>query len=141
MDRRWLDDLKQRIRILDYLEQNHWTPCCRSRDRQVGGLCPLHEESKPSFWVHPDKNLFYCHGCGRGGDVIRLVQLWHRVGFREAVARLRGVYGSADVIGDAAMFYAAQLRRFSEAVGYLEQRGIRDQNTIADLGIGYAPGG
>jgi len=35
------------------------------------GLCPLHDDRHPSFLVDPDKNLFYCYGCGRGGDVIR----------------------------------------------------------------------
>jgi len=39
------------------------------------GLCPLHLETRPSFYVNARKNLFYCHGCGRGGDLIRFVEL------------------------------------------------------------------
>ena len=42
------------------------------------GLCPLHADHKPSFLLDPGKNLFYCYGCGRGGDVIRFAELYHR---------------------------------------------------------------
>ena len=45
------------------------------------GLCPLHDDHKPSFLVDPHKNLFYCYGCGRGGDVIRFAELYHQVKF------------------------------------------------------------
>ncbi len=39
------------------------------------GLCPLHEEIRPSFYVNTRKDVFYCHGCGQGGDLIRFIQL------------------------------------------------------------------
>ena len=139
MDRRWLEELKQRISVLDYLKQHHWEPC-RSRGGQVGGLCPLHTETQPSFWVHPTKNLFYCHGCGKGGDVIRLVELWHHLSFHEALHHLRAACGHGDVIADTALFYAQQLPRCSAAMEYLKSRGICDGDTITNLGIGYAPG-
>ena len=42
------------------------------------GLCPLHEESRPSFYVNTRKDVFYCHGCGQGGDLIRFVQFLAR---------------------------------------------------------------
>jgi len=140
MDRRWLEELKQRIRLLDYLKQHQWEPGRRSSAGQVGGLCPLHSETEPSFWVHPGKNLFYCHGCGQGGDVIRLVQLWHHLSFGQALAHLRAVLGHGDVLADVAAFYVSQLPRFPQAMEYLEKRGIHDRDIIADLRIGYAPG-
>src|SRR5579872_2743301 len=126
MDRQWLEEFKQRISILDYLKQSDWEPCCRSRGGQLAGLCPLHTETKPSFWVHPAKNLFYCHGCGRGGDVIRLVELWRQMSFTEALVHLRALSGYEDVVGDTAKFYTAQLSRFPQAMEYLAHRGIRD---------------
>ena len=43
--------------------------------REFVGLCPLHPETRPSFYVNARKNLFYCHGCGQGGDLIRFVEL------------------------------------------------------------------
>jgi DNA primase len=53
------------------------------------GLCPLHSDHKPSFLVDPGQSLFYCYGCGRGGDVIRFAELYHQVKFPQALALLR----------------------------------------------------
>jgi hypothetical protein len=52
------------------------------------GLCPLHSDHKPSFLVDPTKSLFYCYGCGRGGDVIRFAELYHQVKFPQALVLL-----------------------------------------------------
>src|SRR4051812_28763212 len=66
-----LDELKRQILIWDYLQAHDWRPVRQlSRDRWMG-LCPLHQDHHPSFVVDPGKGLFYCYGCGRGGDVIR----------------------------------------------------------------------
>jgi len=140
MDRLWLQEWKRRISLLDYLKSNHWEPSRKTAGGQVGGLCPLHSETQPSFWVHPGKDLFYCHGCGQGGDVIRLVERWHHLSFPDALAHLRAWLGSPDLVAETAAFYRAQLTRFPEAVAYLEKRGIHDRDTIADLRVGYAPG-
>jgi len=42
-------------------------------DRFVG-LCPFHQEKTPSFGISPSKQLYYCHGCGNGGDAIRFIR-------------------------------------------------------------------
>jgi DNA primase len=44
----------------------------------------LDEDHEPSFLVDTDKDLFYCYGCDRGGDVIRFAELYHQVKFSEA---------------------------------------------------------
>src|ERR1044071_851374 len=89
MSRELLDELKRQISLLDYLQAQDWRPARQlSRGRWMG-LCPLHRDRKPSFLVDPNKGLFYCYGCGRGGDVIRFTELYHQVRFPEAVARLR----------------------------------------------------
>ena len=78
MNRQVLDELKQQIPLLEYLQAHDWQPArVLSRGRRMG-LCPLHTDHKPSFLVDPNKNLFYCYGCGRGGDVIRFVELYTR---------------------------------------------------------------
>jgi len=59
-----------------------------SRGRWMG-LCLLHGDRKPSFMVDPNKGLFYCYGCGRGDDVIRVAELYHEVRFPQALALLR----------------------------------------------------
>src|SRR5512147_3264476 len=101
MDRQSVDELKHRLGIVDYLSHYHWEPCRRTPGGQVGGLCPLHTETQPSFWVHPQKNLFFCHGCGRGGDLIRLVELYHGLTFGQALAHLRRHTGGAGLLQDA----------------------------------------
>ena len=83
-----LDELKQQIPLMGYLQAHDWHPARPlSRGRWMG-LCPLHEDHKPSFLVDPNKDLFYCYGCGRGGDVIRFAELYHEVKFPQALALL-----------------------------------------------------
>ena len=141
MNRQALDELKQQIPLLDYLEAHDWRPARRlSRGRWMG-LCPLHDDHKPSFLIDPQKNLFYCYGCRRGGDVIRFAELFHQVGFRHAVALLREWCGVAPLLHQAVDYYRVQLHRHGEAVAYLHQRGIRSPELIDHMRIGYAPGG
>jgi len=52
------------------------------------GLCPFHDDHNPSLSVNPSKNLWQCFGCGAAGDVIRFVELFDQVDFKEAVKRL-----------------------------------------------------
>ena len=85
MSRQTLDELKQQIPLLDYLQAHNWQPARQlSRGRWMG-LCPLHSDHKPSFLVDSTKSLFYCYGCGRGGDAIRFVQDYHQVQFLQAL--------------------------------------------------------
>jgi hypothetical protein len=139
-----LEHLKQRIPLLDYLQQRNWTARRVGAHPEFVGLCPLHSETRPSFYVNADKNLFYCHGCGRGGDLIRLVQLSRNLSFRQSVAYLQQQLSppvDSDVLEKAAAFYQFQLHRHPEAVQYLQKRGLCDPALIEELGIGYAPGG
>jgi DNA primase len=55
---------------------------------QYKGLCPFHAEKTPSFYVTPDKGIFYCFGCQKGGDVITFLREQERLSFSEAVAEL-----------------------------------------------------
>jgi len=59
-----VEALKRRMPLLDYLRQHSWTGHPAGRSELVG-LCPLHEETRPSFYVNTRKDVFYCHGCGR----------------------------------------------------------------------------
>jgi DNA primase len=52
------------------------------------GLCPFHDDHNPSLSINPSTNLWQCFGCGAGGDVIRFVELFDQVEFKEAVNRL-----------------------------------------------------
>ena len=141
MNRRALDELKQQIPLLAYLEAHYWRPARRlSRGRWMG-LCPLHQDGQPSFLVDPCKNLFYCYGCGRGGDVIRFAELYHQVKFLQALEMLCQWRGMAPLLQETAGFYRMQLHRHPEAVAYLHQRGLRAPEVVEHMRIGYAPGG
>jgi DNA primase len=139
-----VERVKRRTPLLDYLRQHNWEGRLTGRSEYVG-LCPLHEESQPSFYVNTRKNVFYCHGCGQGGDLIRFVQLSRGLSFRQSLASLEpGIVPEADssaVLEQAAAFYQQQLDHGPEAMCYLHRRGVRDPALIRELGIGYAPGG
>jgi hypothetical protein len=139
-----LERLKQRIALLEHLQRHNWKPCRAGTRQELIGLCPLHQEVRPSFYVNAHKNLFYCHGCGRGGDLIRFVQLFLNLPFRQSVAHLEQELMPApasQLLEQTLAFYQLQLHRHSEAVRYLEYRGLHDPTIIEGLGIGYAPGG
>ena len=139
-----LERLKQRIPLLEYLQRHNWKPCRAGTRQEFVGLCPLHQESRPSFYVNAAKNLFYCHGCGRGGDLIRFVQIFLDLPFHQTVALLQQELTSAPVsqlLEETAAFYQFQLHRHPETIRYLEQRGLHDPALIEEMGIGYAPGG
>jgi DNA primase len=141
VNRQALDDLKQQIPLMGYLQAHDWQPARPlSRGRWMG-LCPLHEDRQPSFLVDPNQDLFYCYGCGRGGDVIRFAELYHQVKFPQAVAWLRQWRGAEPLLHEVARFYRVQFHRHSKAVAYLYQRGIRSPALIEHMRIGYAPGG
>jgi DNA primase len=139
--RQALDELKQQIPLLDYLRAQNWRAAQRlSRGRWMG-LCPLHGDRKPSFIVDSNKGLFYCYGCGRGGDLIRFAELYHEVRFPQALALLRQWRELAPLLHETIAFFGMQLHRHSEAVIYLQQRGIHSPELIEHMRIGYAPGG
>src|SRR6266852_5692673 len=139
-----LEHLKQRLPLLDYLRRSHWTARHTGTAAEFVGLCPLHRETRPSFYVNARKNLFYCHGCGRGGDLIRFVELSQNLSFRRSVAYLEGFLAPVEhhrVLEPTAAFYQVQLHRHPEAIQYLKKRGLRDPALVQELGLGYAPGG
>jgi DNA primase len=139
-----VEKLKQRLSLLDYLRQQNWAARPAANGAEFVGLCPLHSETHPSFHVNARKSLFYCHGCGQGGDLLRFVQLSRHLPFRESLAYLEQQSAPptdpAAVLEQAATFYQQQLDRYPEALHYLQQRGLHDPALIKQLRIGYAPG-
>jgi DNA primase len=127
----------------------------------VKGLCPFHDEKTPSFNVTPSRGLWYCHGCGEGGDVIKFVQKIDALSFIEAVEKLAGRAGLElryeqggyvpgqeqsqrrrliDAHRSAAEYYAEQLRGpdAEHARKFLLDRGF-ELNDIEEFGVGYSP--
>jgi DNA primase len=130
-------------------------------DRMVG-LCPFHTEKTPSFSVSPSKQMYYCFGCGEGGDTIKFLREIEHLQFAEAVERLAKESGitvryEGDTPADrraasrrqilqraneeATALYHRTLLETPEAAdarAYIQGRGV-DQETAERFGIGYAP--
>ena len=60
-----LERLKLHFSLLEYLQRHNWSGHRAGTQPEFVGLCPLHRDTRPSFYVNARKNLFYCHGCGR----------------------------------------------------------------------------
>ncbi len=135
----------------------------RSSGRHLVGLCPFHDDRRPSLLVYPGSKSWFCFSCDTGGDVIDFVGRMNGTGFRETAARLAesaGVdpvprdavspphrppvpvldEGAAEVIEEACSLYAEQRGRSRKARSYLKRRGI-DEDTASRLRIGFASGG
>ena len=95
-----------------------------TQSRPMDGTVPFARRSQ-SFLVDPNKDLFYCYGCGRGGDVIRFAELYHEVKFPQALALLHQWRGFDAYIARNRTFYRMQLHRHGEAIAYLHERGVR----------------
>lgn len=65
----------------------------KRRGRNFFGLCPFHVEKTPSFSVAPEKQIFHCFGCGRGGNVISFIMEYEKIEFVDAVRQLGKRYG------------------------------------------------
>jgi len=78
--------IKQALRILDYAET--LTKLTTRDGRFYHGLCPVHDETRPSFYVDTERGFFGCHSCGKFGDVINLYALVHDVELPEAISQL-----------------------------------------------------
>ena len=120
------------------------------------GLCPFHREKTPSFHVDRDKGLFYCFGCGVGGDVFKFLTLTERFTFPEAVEHVAGRVGIElprkkkgsrendrdqllDALDDASLaFHQALKWTPNTADDYLTQRKV-PREIIEKYGFGYAP--
>jgi DNA primase len=143
-----LERLRQQFPLLEYLQRHNWTGHRAGTRPEFVGLCPLHRETHPSFSVNTNKNLFYCYGCGQGGDLIRFVELFQHLSFRQGVAHLKqelaalaSSRSTSELLAHAAAFYQLELHRYPQAVQYLGRRGLQDSALLEELGLGYAPGG
>jgi len=124
------------VSLLDYLRRQGWKPSRDDGREEVPGLCPLHRETQPSFYVNRRKELFYCHGCKRGGGLAQL-RKWLE---GQALSQVRVSSDPARLLEDTYRFYQSQLSTSPEAQVYLRQRGIYDSRIIESMRIGYTPG-
>lgn len=157
----FIDDLLDRLDIVDVVDSR---VKLKKSGKNYSACCPFHDEKTPSFTVSPDKQFFYCFGCGASGNALGFVMDYERLSFPEAVeslARLAGLEVPREVqteaqqqreeekrsiytlLEKADQFYQQQLRQHPSkhlAVNYLKNRGL-DGKTAKAYGIGFAPPG
>ena len=79
--------MKEAVDIVEYISR--FTNLKQLPSGEFVGLCPLHHERTPSFFVNREKQNFCCMGCRAGGDIITFIREYHKVGFEEAVQILQ----------------------------------------------------
>lgn len=139
--------------IVDFVQQV--TPL-KLAGKSYKGLCPFHREKSPSFHVDRVKGLFYCFGCGTGGDVFKFLTLTERFTFPEAVEHVATRVGIElprrrktqrdtdkddlfEVMDDASEAFHQALNWTPNAADeYLRQRGV-SKEIITRYGFGFAP--
>ena len=80
-----MEDLIEQIDILKYIEQY---VTLVPKGREYVGLSPFTNEKTPSFFVSPDKKCWYCFSCGEGGSIIKFVEKYHKVNYKQAIQML-----------------------------------------------------
>jgi DNA primase len=154
-----VEQVRERTNIVEVVQQYVGV---KKAGRAFSGLCPFHTEKTPSFTVDPAKQVFYCFGCGKGGNVFHFLTEVEHLTFPEAVERLaRGAgvtlrYEGATP-GDqrarsrreslyraneqAAELYQRFLLEAPEAEAarkYLQSRGF-SKEAVQEFGVGFAP--
>ena len=85
-----ITEIKNRADIVDIVSES---VLLKKAGRNFVGLCPFHTEKTPSFTVSPDKQIFYCFGCGEGGNVFSFLMKLEGLTFPEAARQLAKRYG------------------------------------------------
>ncbi|MFK7975838.1 MAG: DNA primase [Halioglobus sp.] len=159
----FLDDLLDRVDIVDVVDRR---VKLKKTGKNYSARCPFHDEKTPSFSVNPDKQFYYCFGCGAGGNALTFIMEYENLEFPQAVEGLANTMGmeiprEPDRSGNTqtapessnkplyalmekvSAFYQLQLRQHPQAkraVDYLKGRGLTGA-VAKDYQLGYAPPG
>src|SRR5919106_2142171 len=155
-----VEQVRERANIVDVVQQYVGL---RKAGRSFSGLCPFHAEKTASFTVDPAKQVFYCFGCGKGGNVFHFLMEVEHLTFPEAVERLaRGagvtlryeglspgdkrarsrresLYRANQQAAELYHRFLLEAREAEPARKYLGSRGF-SKEAVEEFGVGYAPG-
>lgn len=148
-----VDDIRARVDIVDLVSQRVQL---KKTGKSFTGLCPFHEDKRPSFTVNPLIQRYKCWSCGEGGDIFTWVMKTQNMEFPEALELLATQAGvvlskrtgdapskserslQLEIMESALSFFQDQLTKSSIAKDYLSNRGI-EQPAIEEWELGYAP--
>ena len=157
----FLDDLLDRLDIVEVIDRR---VKLKKAGKNYTACCPFHDEKTPSFSVNPERQFYYCFGCGAGGNALGFVMDYERLDFRDAVESLSHTVGLEvpkevpgggrvprrdqnkplyEALECASKFYERALRQHCErhkVVSYLKGRGLTGE-IARDFRIGFAPAG
>ena len=158
-----IEEVQQKVDIVDVISEH---VVLRKRGKDYLGLCPFHNEKTPSFSVSQDKQLYYCFGCGEGGNTFKFLMEIGKQSFAEVVLDLARRYRVAiktfepeerqeiqrqltqreqlyEILAVTANFYRhALLQTQGEvALTYLQNVRQLSETTINTFQLGYAPAG
>lgn len=153
--------VKERVDIVDVVSEQ---VVLRKRGKEYVGLCPFHGEKTPSFTVSPNKQMYYCFGCGTGGTAIKFLMEAGKQSFSEVVLDLARRYQIRvktlepeqrqelqrqlslqeqlyEILALAASFYQHALRQpqGQQALEYLQSQRHLGEETLQQFQLGYAP--
>lgn len=146
-----VDKIKERLNIVDVISSYI------KLERSGGNFkakCPFHNEKTPSFFVSPERNSYYCFGCGAKGDIFTFTEEFEGLDFRGALKVLAEKAGVEivpenpklknekerlfEIMDNASLFFERNISvQNNEVLGYLKKRGLQDK-TIKEWRIGYA---
>jgi DNA primase len=158
VDNSKIEEIRNRIDIVDLVSEY---VTLKKAGRNFTGLCPFHQEKTPSFSVNRDKQIFYCFGCGEGGNAITFLMKIADKSFPEAIKELAAKTGvvlppvssgkenrQKDLLKEGVIHINAKAaQQFSHVLHtnagaparkYLQGRGIADE-VIKQFRLGYAP--
>src|SRR5579872_366998 len=146
-------EIQSKVDLLAYVSQYVHL---KKRGREYVGLCPFHAERTPSFSLNAEKQVWHCHGCDAGGDLISFVRRYENVEFPDALRLLAARAGVElhespefrrqrsekeaiyELNAIARNYFIDGLRSSEEALAYASRRGI-EPATLAKFSVGYAP--
>jgi DNA primase len=145
-----LEEIKEKLDIVEFVKNYVELKKVGSYYR---GLCPFHSEKNPSFYVSPQRQIFKCFGCGRGGDVVTFYMMIENLDFKTAIKRLGELVGVdikteekkedkhikkiLEINKIALNFFKKNLQKNKDALDYLKKRGVSEK-FIDYFDLGYA---
>lgn len=151
MDQSPVEKIKERLNITDIIAEYIKV---EKAGVNYKALCPFHNEKTPSFFISPARQNYHCFGCGASGDVISFVQEIEGLDFPQTLEKLAIRAGVElknsnfkqtqkndhlfKLLEEATKYYQQQLRENSEALKYLQSRGLSEE-TIKSFRLGLAP--
>ena len=155
----FIDQVLDRTDIVDVVDRR---VKLKKAGKNYSACCPFHQEKTPSFSVNPEKQFYYCFGCGAGGNALGFIMDYERMEFREAIeslAQAAGIDLPAEEVDNAAQIdhqkplyesmeratklYEGFLRQHKDrgrVVEYLKNRGLSGE-IARDFRLGFAPEG